>query len=78
MRQLQCGMSETREFTVRLEKDPDSGYYSVQCVEIPEAISQGETEKEALENIKEAIALVIEDKKETVRRKGAKLVVVTV
>ena len=71
-------MSETREFTVRLEKDPDSGHYSVQCVELPEAISQGETEKEALENIKEAIALVIEDKKETVRRKGAKLVVVTV
>ena len=71
-------MSETREFTVRLEKDPDSGYYSVQCVEIPEAISQGETEKEALENIKEAIALVIEDKKETVRRKGDKLIVMTV
>ena len=71
-------MSESREFTVRLEKDPDSGYYSVQCVELPEAISQGETKKEALENIKEAIALVIEDKKETIRKKGDSLIVVTV
>ena len=71
-------MSETREFTVRLEKDPDSGWYSVQCIELPEAISQGETKNEALENIKEAISLVLEDKKETARKKGDRLVVVTV
>ena len=42
-----------------LEKDGDGGY-SVQCVELPGAISQGETREEALKNIKEAIELVLE------------------
>ncbi len=71
-------MSETRKFTIRLEKDPDSGWYSVQCIEIPEAISQGETKREALQNIKEAIGLVLEDRRETARKKGDRLVVVTI
>ena len=43
-----------------LEKDQDGGGYSVQCVELPGAISQGETREEALKNIKEAIELVLE------------------
>jgi predicted RNase H-like HicB family nuclease len=34
--------------------------YSIRCVELPEAISQGETKKEALSNIKEAIELVLD------------------
>ena len=52
-----------KKFNVFLRKE-DSGF-SVQCVELPQAISQGETEKEALENIKEAIALVLEDLEES-------------
>lgn len=48
-----------RRFTVVLEKD-EGGRYSVQCVELPGAISQGETREEALKNIKEAIELVLE------------------
>jgi predicted RNase H-like HicB family nuclease len=48
-----------RKFTVVLDKDEDGGY-SVQCVELPAAISQGDTKKEALKNIKEAIELVLD------------------
>jgi predicted RNase H-like HicB family nuclease len=36
-----------------------TGGYSVRCVELPAAISQGETEEEALLNIREAIELVL-------------------
>jgi predicted RNase H-like HicB family nuclease len=47
------------KFTVILRKE-DVGGYSVQCVELPGAISEGDTKKEALKNIKEAIELYIE------------------
>ena len=43
-----------KKFTVILREEPEGGY-SVQCVELPGAISQGETREEALANIKEAI-----------------------
>jgi predicted RNase H-like HicB family nuclease len=52
-------MSGGRVFTVVLRKE-EVGGYSVRCVELPQAISQGDTKKEALENIKEAIQLVLE------------------
>jgi len=41
-----------------LEKAQEGGH-TVQCVELPAAISQGQTKKEALKNIKEAIQLVL-------------------
>ena len=40
-----------------MEKDPDTGWYVVQCVELPAAITQGKTEEEAMKNIKDAIEL---------------------
>ena len=43
-----------RKFTVILREEPESGY-SAQCVELPGAISQGETRKQVLANIKEDI-----------------------
>ncbi len=46
-------------FTVILRKE-DVGGYSVRCVELPGAISEGDTKKEALKNIKEAIELYVE------------------
>lgn len=49
-----------RAFTVILQKEEEGGY-SVRCVELPGAISQGETEKEALENIRDAITLVLQE-----------------
>ena len=51
------------KFTVVLEP-ADEGGFIAQCVELPAAISQGETKKEALKNIKEAIELVLEVRKE--------------
>lgn len=47
------------KFTVVLEPQ-DEGGYTVQCLELPGAISQGETKDQALANIKEAIGLVLE------------------
>ena len=51
------------EFTVVLEAAEEGGY-TVQCIELPAAISQGETKEEALNNIKEAIELVLEVRRE--------------
>lgn len=41
-------------FSVILREEQEGGY-SAQCVELPGAISEGKTKKEALENIREAI-----------------------
>lgn len=49
-----------RPFTVVLKPEKEGGY-SVRCIELPAAISQGETEEEALANIREAILLVLEE-----------------
>jgi predicted RNase H-like HicB family nuclease len=53
------------EYTVKLVQE-DSGYF-VQCMEIPAAISQGETKQEAIKNIREAISLVLEDIEDEVK-----------
>lgn len=70
----------TRTFTVTLERDKDTGYFTAQCVELPAAISQGKTEAEAKRNIKEAIELVLEhlEEKAGVKGSGKKLVEVVV
>jgi predicted RNase H-like HicB family nuclease len=67
-----------RTFTARLRKDATSGYYAVRCVELPEAISQGRTEEEALANIKEAIELVLEEYEAGAKREGGKLIQIIV
>ncbi len=64
------GIRGGRRFTVVLRPE-DEGGYSVQCLEIPQAISQGETKREALANIKEAIELVLEHVRD--REKGKKV-----
>jgi len=51
------------KYTVVLEPQNEGGF-AVQCVEIPGAISQGETREDALANIKEAIELVLEVQRE--------------
>jgi len=56
------------KYTVVLEPQEEGGF-TVQCVEIPGAISQGETRKEALANIKEAIELVLEVQREELHKK---------
>jgi|GEM_PF-170158 predicted RNase H-like HicB family nuclease len=56
------------KYTVVLEPQEEGGF-TVQCVEIPGAISQGETREEALANIKEAIELVLDVQREKLYRK---------
>ncbi|MGH9362538.1 MAG: type II toxin-antitoxin system HicB family antitoxin [Thermoanaerobaculia bacterium] len=46
------------KFVVVLERDID-GVWVVECPAVPGCISQGATREEALENIKEAIALCL-------------------
>ena len=47
------------KYTIILEKEEEGGY-SAQCLELPGAISQGESKEEALNNIREAIEAVLE------------------
>jgi predicted RNase H-like HicB family nuclease len=45
-------------FHITLQKEPQGGYV-VRCVELPEAMSQGENE-EAVANIKDAILTILD------------------
>jgi predicted RNase H-like HicB family nuclease len=45
-------------------RDGEDGFVVVECPVLPGCISQGSTEAEAYENIKEAISLCIEVRKE--------------
>ena len=46
-------------FIVTIDRDED-GAYVVECPSIPGCVSQGRTKDEALENVREAIALCLE------------------
>jgi predicted RNase H-like HicB family nuclease len=52
-----------KSYTIRVQEEPEGGY-SGQCVELPGAISEGETLEELRDNMREAIELVIEYLKE--------------
>jgi DNA-binding transcriptional MerR regulator len=56
-------MVESQTFTVILTPDLEEGGYTVQCQEIPGAISEGETEQEALDNITDALEEVLKHEK---------------
>jgi len=58
-------------FRVILREEP-SGGFSAQCVELPGAISEGETREEALRNIREAIEGYLEAFPEEIRQLGLK------
>ena len=45
-------------------KEIEDGWYMGQCEQIPGAMTQGRTIDEVNENLKEAIALILEDEKE--------------
>ena len=57
-------MVKGRSFTAVLTPDLEDGGFTVQCKEIPAAISQGETEQEALDNIIEVLEEHFEYEKE--------------
>lgn len=62
---------------VILEQDPETGDWAAWCPELPGCASCGETEEEAAENIKEAIALYLEPD-DVELRPGSKTRLVTV
>ncbi len=49
-----------RSFPVILTPQPEGGFF-VECPSLPGCYSQGETVEEALDNIREAIGLALED-----------------
>lgn len=48
------------KWRVILEPDPETGDWAAWCPELPGCTSAGETEAEALENIREAIELYVQ------------------
>ena len=48
------------KFRIVLEYDAETKSYAAYCPELPGCCSAGDTEAEALENIKEAISLYLE------------------
>ncbi len=55
------------EFTAIIDKAPEGGYWAI-CPEIPGANGQGETIEKAKESLKEAIELILEDRREDILR----------
>lgn len=55
------------EFTAIIEPAPEGGYWAI-CPEVPGANGQGETVEEAKNNLREAIELVLEDRRQDVLR----------
>lgn len=55
---------------VVLEYDAEIDSYAVYCPELPGCTSVGDNEEEALENIKEAIALYLEPSPVKIRPEG--------
>lgn len=53
-------ISNTMRFKVVLEEDEEAGGFVVSCPALPGCYSQGDTVKEALGNIKEAIQACLE------------------
>jgi predicted RNase H-like HicB family nuclease len=60
-------MTMRNEFTVILERDGD--WWIAYCPEIPGANSQGRSREECLENLREAIQLTLEDRREDALRR---------
>lgn len=51
------------EFTAVIERAPEGGYWAY-CPEIPGANGQGETVEECREDLRQAISLVLQDRRE--------------
>lgn len=49
------------KWRVVLEPDTETGDWAIWCPELPGCVSAGETEQEAMHNIREAIALSLEE-----------------
>lgn len=56
------------EFTAIIEPAPEGGYWAI-CPEIPGANGQGETIEAAKENLRQAIELILEDRRADILRR---------
>lgn len=61
-----------RKFTILIQEESECGY-SGQCLEIPGAISQGDTLEELKKNMKEAIQLALEYLKDKAKSENKKI-----
>ena len=55
------------EFTAIIEPAPEGGYWAIRP-EVPGANGQGETIEEAKNNLREAIELILEDRRQDILR----------
>ncbi len=55
-------MNMRNEFTAVVEQD--GSWYIAYCAEVPGANGQGQTRDECLDNLREAIALILEHRRE--------------
>ena len=55
------------EFTAIIEPAPEGGYWAI-CPEVPGANGQGETIEKAKNNLREAIELILEDRRQDILR----------
>jgi predicted RNase H-like HicB family nuclease len=55
------------EFTAIIEPAPEGGFWAI-CPEVPGANGQGETIAETKDNLRQAIELILEDRKADILR----------
>ncbi len=55
------------EFTAIIEAAPEGGYWAI-CPEVPGANGQGETVEETKSNLKQAIELILDDRRADILR----------
>ena len=55
------------EFTAIIEAAPEGGFWAI-CLEVPGANGQGETIEETKNNLRQAIELIFEDRKDDILR----------
>ena len=55
------------ELTAIIETAPESGFWAI-CPEVPGANGQGETVEETKNSLKEAVALILKDRFEDIKR----------
>ena len=61
------GYSMKAEFTAIIEPAPEGGYWAI-CPEVSGANGQGETIADAKENLRQAIELILQDRREDILR----------
>ncbi len=65
-----------RKFTIVIQKEGEGGY-SGQCLEMPGAISQGETMEELKKNMKESIQLALEYLEDKAKKENKQTIEIT-